>query len=248
MTISSSDPKKNEINIADQNPPRIRAKKLASYSLQRILHYLVILHGVMTVVFIIVLLVQDAPIQYIIEFYLYISIIAFIIYGTIFLGTFLLQKREFAKIKKLPVSEEVLEGKALQVYWYVFTHDKAGVREIQKTLNLSSPGTVSYQLSKLKEAGILSKSEEEGKYYVSERLKQGVFKLYVKIGKWVVPRVSLYLIIYALGFILYLILALLFSEQFLSNPATYLLLGFLILGTIILIFQTISIRKINPLN
>ena len=202
----------------------------------------------MTVVFIIVLMVQDAPIQNVIEFYLYISIFAFIIYGAIFLGTYLLQKHEFAKIKRKPASEEILEGKALQVYWYLFTHDKAGVREIQKALNFSSPGTVSYQLSKLKEAGILSKSEKEGKYYVSERLKQGVFKLYVRIGKWVVPRVSLYLILYVLGFILYLILALFFGEQFLSNPASYLLLGFLILGTIILVFQTLNIRKINPLS
>ncbi|GAJ19227.1 unnamed protein product, partial [marine sediment metagenome] len=53
--------------------------------------------------------------------------------------------------------EKVLQGKTLQVYWYILTHNRAGVREIQKALKMVSSGTVSYQLNKLVKAGIISK-------------------------------------------------------------------------------------------
>ena len=47
--------------------------------------------------------------------------------------------------------EKLLEGKALQIYWYLLTHPQglAGIREIQKELGFSSPGTVTYQINKL---------------------------------------------------------------------------------------------------
>ncbi|MHA2036989.1 MAG: hypothetical protein ACW972_03115 [Promethearchaeota archaeon] len=48
------------------------------------------------------------------------------------------------------------------------THDRAGVREIQKTLKIVSPGTASDQINKLVKAGIISKNEEDSKYYVKE--------------------------------------------------------------------------------
>ena len=48
------------------------------------------------------------------------------------------------------------------------THNRAGVREIQKTLKMVSSGTASYQINKLVKAGIISKKEEDGKYYIKE--------------------------------------------------------------------------------
>ncbi|MCK4286359.1 MAG: winged helix-turn-helix transcriptional regulator, partial [Candidatus Lokiarchaeota archaeon] len=70
--------------------------------------------------------------------------------------------------------EKVLQGKTLQVYWYILTHHRAGVREIQKALKMVSSGTVAYQLDKLMKAGIISKNDEDGKYYVKEGVKKGV--------------------------------------------------------------------------
>jgi DNA-binding MarR family transcriptional regulator len=54
--------------------------------------------------------------------------------------------------KKKDNRETVLQGKSLQVYWYIFTHHRAGVREIQKALKMVSPGTASYQINKLVKA------------------------------------------------------------------------------------------------
>ena len=53
--------------------------------------------------------------------------------------------------------EKVLQGKTLQVYWYILTHNRAGVREIQKALKMVSSGTVAYQLDKLVKADYFKK-------------------------------------------------------------------------------------------
>ena len=34
------------------------------------------------------------------------------------------------------IQEDLLKGKALQVYWYLLTHGVKGIREIQKDLNI----------------------------------------------------------------------------------------------------------------
>ena len=51
------------------------------------------------------------------------------------------------------------------------THNNAGVREIQKTLKSVPSGTESYQINKLVKAEIISKNEEDGKYYIKEDVK-----------------------------------------------------------------------------
>jgi len=89
--------------------------------------------------------------------------------------------------------DEVLKGKPLQVYWYLITHGAAGVREIQKSLNFSSPGIVSYQLNKLTELGIISKHEESEKYYIKEEVKSGILGFYIRFGYRMIPRFSIYL-------------------------------------------------------
>ena len=33
--------------------------------------------------------------------------------------------------------DKILQGKTLQIYWYILTHNRAGVREIQKSLKIS---------------------------------------------------------------------------------------------------------------
>ncbi|MFX0033897.1 MAG: hypothetical protein ACFE9P_14655 [Candidatus Hermodarchaeota archaeon] len=181
-----------------------------------------------------------------IEFYILLSISVFIAYGIIIFSLSFLYKPEIEMITHKPVQEILLEGKTLQIYWYIFTHGFAGIREIQKALNISSTGTVSYQISKLIDAGLLLKDDVEGKYYIKEEIKRGIFKFYIRIRNLVIPRVALYLIIYILGFIFYLILALVRGAQFYNDLISWLLLFFLIFGTIILILQTIKVRKLKP--
>ncbi|MFW9969838.1 MAG: winged helix-turn-helix domain-containing protein [Candidatus Odinarchaeota archaeon] len=139
-----------------------------------------------------------------------------------------------------------LRGKTLQIYWYILTHKYAGVREIQKALNFSSPGTVSYQLKKLSNAGIISKDIRNEKYYVNEELKKGLLGFYVRIGYFMIPRFLFYLIFYILGFIGYLIFAGIYGENFITNPGSLLLLFFLIFGTVVFIFEYIKMLKRKP--
>ncbi|MFX1502196.1 MAG: winged helix-turn-helix domain-containing protein [Promethearchaeota archaeon] len=152
-------------------------------------------------------------------------------------------------IKTTPTKDErekVLRGRTLQIYWYILTHKYAGVREIQKSLNISSPGTVSYQIKKLLNARIISKNTINEKYYVNEESKKGMLGFYVRIGYFMIPRFSLYLIFYILGFIGYLVLAFIFGDVFISNPGSLLLLIFLIFGTAVFIFESIKILKRRP--
>ncbi len=229
-------------NSTKSTSRKIYSKNFVIYYLKRIFHYLIILHGIMTITF----LIFSTQGQLIFDFYFYLTIFVFVAYGLIIFGLNFLYRPETEIISHKPVKDILLEGKTLQIYWYIFTHGYAGIREIQKALKISSTGTVSYQISKLIDEGILSKDDLEGKYYIKEEIKKGIFKFYSRIGNWVVPRVSLYLIIYIFGFILFLIFVFIRGTQSFTDPMSLLLLFFLILGTIILIVQTIKVRKIKP--
>ncbi|MFX1303089.1 MAG: winged helix-turn-helix domain-containing protein [Promethearchaeota archaeon] len=151
------------------------------------------------------------------------------------------------KVKSLRYNQEkVLHGKTLQIYWYILTHHNAGIRKIQKSLKISSPGTVSYQINKLLKAGIIAKNEKNGKYYVNKELKKGVLGFYTRIGFLMIPRFSLYLIVNILGFIGYIFFASVYGDAFITNPGSLLLLFFLIFGTTVFIFESIKIWKRRP--
>ena len=142
--------------------------------------------------------------------------------------------------------EKVLQGKTLQVYWYILTHHHAGVREIQKVLKMVSSGTVAYQLEKLMKAGIISKNDEDGKYFVKESVKKGVLGFYFRLGHLMIPRYSLYLVINILGVIGYVYLATLYGDAFITNPASLLFLFFIIYCTSVFIFESMKIWKRKP--
>ncbi len=234
-------------------------KHLVIYILKRIFYYLTILHGVMTILFLL-LFFPVANRYEITEFYLYFSLIVFIVYGSITYTIHLLQKsyikaiseesRESIKqIMKIQpeVVNDLLQGKTLQVYWYIFTHNHAGIREIQKALNFTSSGTVSYQVTKLLKVGIITKDEIEGKYSINKEVKLGVLRFFIRIGNRMVPRISLYLIIYILGFTVFLFLAIISGYEFVTNPLNLFLLLLLIAGIIIFVIESYKIWKLNPI-
>lgn len=245
--------------VFQAKPRKVRIKPLVSYFLKKLINSLTILQGIMTLCFLIFYFQNVINLE-IIVFYLYFSIIIFIAYGFLIFGIHLLERPKIEKIipgstqtleelteVKPEITEDFLQGKTLQVYWYFFTKRKAGVREIQKALNISSSGTVSYQITKLLKAGIISKDDEEGKYSIKEDIKIGILKFFIRIGNRTIPRISLYLLIYSFGFITFLILAGIQGVNFLSDPLNLLLLCFLIIGTIIFILESYKIRKLKPI-
>ncbi len=142
--------------------------------------------------------------------------------------------------------KKVLQGKTLQVYWYILTHNHAGVREIQKALKFVSPGTASYQINKLLKAGIISKNEEDGKYYVKEDVKKGVLGFYFHLGSLMIPRYSLYLIVNIMGVVSYVFLASKYGDVFITNPGSLLFLFFIVFCTCVFIFESMKIWKRKP--
>jgi len=259
MAIEESNNPDGKLNAnLESEYKNLRFKRFVIFYLKRIFYYLTIFHGIITIIFLFQFSQADYS-QSVIEFYLGSSIILFIIYGFLIFATHFLSKSYYGNlireseepikmIKKIKteITETSIEGKALQVYWYIYTHSNAGIREIQKGLNFSSSGTVAYQITKLLNDGIILKSPEEGQYIINKEVKIRILKFFIRIGTKVIPRISLYLIIYILGFIVYSILAVLYGGEFISEPLSLFLLFFLIFGTVVFIIESFKIWKLNP--
>jgi hypothetical protein len=233
-------------------------RHLLIYAFKRTLYYITLLYGVIAILFLILVfpLVNQLEIT---VFFLYFTLIMCIIYGVITFVSHLLQKsyikaftgklREGSEsITKInpELANNLLQGKTLQVYWYIFTHNQAGIREIQKALNFTSSGTVSYQVTKLLNAGIIIKDESEGKYMINKEIKIGVLKFFIRIGNRMFPRIALYLIVYILGFTVFLLLVAISGYGFVWNPLNLFLLLLLIIGIIIFVVESFRIWKLNP--
>ncbi|MFX0126288.1 MAG: hypothetical protein ACFFAE_21890 [Candidatus Hodarchaeota archaeon] len=145
-------------------------------------------------------------------------------------------------------NEKLLQGKALQVYWFLLTHPDgfAGIREIQKALNLSSPGLVSYHINNLISIGIIAKNEENDKYYVKEEVKSGILGFYFRLGYHVVPRFSFYLIIFIFGLLSFLWFLLDRGDTYILDSSNLVFLFVLIFGTGVFIYESLKIWKMKP--
>jgi len=97
-------------------------------------------------------------------------------------------------------SADILRGTSLDVYFLLLKTSKPlGIREIQRTLNLSSPSVAQYHLSKLEHAGFLKR---EGGNYVINRV---VLDNRVKISRFLIPRYLFYSIFAVIIFLIGLI-------------------------------------------
>ncbi|MFX0016851.1 MAG: hypothetical protein ACFFB2_20745, partial [Promethearchaeota archaeon] len=138
--------------------------------------------------------------------------------------------RESLRSQVLKEPSNTLQGKALQVYWFLLTHPQglAGIREIQKELGFTSSGTAAYQINKLVTSGVVSKNEQTEKYFITEEVKSGILGFYVRIGYRMIPRLMIYLMIFILGLLIYLWLAVTKGDDFITDPANWIFLFFLI--------------------
>lgn len=82
--------------------------------------------------------------------------------------------------------EALLKGTTWKVYKYVLENGPTGIREIQKSLKLSTPSLALYHLNKLEEKGIIKKNKQG---YTANRI---LLKNRVKIRKLLIPRYFFY--------------------------------------------------------
>lgn len=106
-----------------------------------------------------------------------------------------------------PDLESSLKGKTLKVYMYLLERSgsKVGVREVQRHLKFSSPSLAAYHLDKLISLGLAGKTAT-GEYFLAQEVKVGVLKLFVKLGRYMVPRFMFYAVWMTSMFITYITL------------------------------------------
>ena len=102
--------------------------------------------------------------------------------------------------------ESQLKGKTLQIYWYLLRDpgSSVGVREVQRSLGLSSPSVAAHHLEKLLSLGLVEKSVR-GEYSVNQEVKVGLLKFFSRMGRFLVPRHLFYAIWLSTMFAIYLI-------------------------------------------
>jgi predicted DNA-binding transcriptional regulator len=91
--------------------------------------------------------------------------------------------------------ESQLKGKTLQIYWYLLKdpNSSVGVREVQRSLGLSSPSVAAHHLDKLLSLGLVEKTTR-GEYLLNQEVKVGLLKFFSRMGRFLVPRHLFYAI------------------------------------------------------
>jgi len=102
--------------------------------------------------------------------------------------------------------ESELKGKTLLIYWQMLKapDSKIGVREIQRTLKLSSPSVAAHHLEKLVSLGLADKSKT-GEYFLKQEVKIGLLRFFMRLGHFLVPRYLFYSVWFSTMLTIYLI-------------------------------------------
>lgn len=97
-----------------------------------------------------------------------------------------------------------LKGTTLRVFWFASSQKDVGVREVQRSLELSSPSVASYHLEKLCNLGV-AKQNKRGRYFIIKKVNVGELRHYYLIKHWLVPRWIFYAVFFTIIFLSYLI-------------------------------------------
>jgi hypothetical protein len=109
--------------------------------------------------------------------------------------------------------ESELKGTTLRVYWEVFKSPKpVGVREMQRLIHFSSPSTALYHLEKLRELGVVRK-DEYGHYESVGEIKPSQFRMFLRIGKIMLPRFVFYAVFFVAAVVMYVVQSLLVGSE-----------------------------------
>ena len=106
-----------------------------------------------------------------------------------------------------------LKGNTLRVYAYALKKRKVGVREVQRSLNLSNPSLAQYHLNKLVELRLLKRDDSD--YAIIEEVNVKIMRDFLRVGTLLVPR----FLFYAVFFTIFTIYLAIVSAAF-SNSST----------------------------
>ncbi|MHA1967562.1 MAG: winged helix-turn-helix domain-containing protein [Candidatus Hodarchaeales archaeon] len=101
--------------------------------------------------------------------------------------------------------ETIIKGTTLDIYFFLLRKkEAAGVREIQRSLGLSSPSVSSYHLEKLENLEVVRKNRF-GNYEIAKKIDIGALKQFVMVGNYTLPRFLFYAIFLSIVFIGYIL-------------------------------------------
>jgi len=106
--------------------------------------------------------------------------------------------------------ETAIKGTTLDVYFYLLRKkESAGVREVQRSLGLSSPSVSSYHLEKLANLEVIRKNRF-GNYEISKKIDIGALNQFVIVRNLTLPRFLFYAVFVSIMFVGYLLFFLTF--------------------------------------
>jgi DNA-binding transcriptional ArsR family regulator len=99
-----------------------------------------------------------------------------------------------------------LRGRTLQSYLFMIKNSKPiGVRELQRSLGLSSPSVAFHHLEKLEKMGLVVK-DQYGEYTCVKNVDVSVLQAFSRIGRLLVPRFTFYAMFFTTLLLGYLVI------------------------------------------
>ena len=98
-----------------------------------------------------------------------------------------------------------LRGRTLRAYLFILKSPKSvGVRELQRSLGLSSPSVAYHHLDKLMRLGLIEK-DQYGEYAVVKNANVNVLQAFTQVGRLLVPRFIFYAVFFTTLLVGYLL-------------------------------------------
>ncbi len=129
------------------------------------------------------------------------------------------------------------EYNTLRVYIYMLKAKAASMRDVQKALGFSSSTLAQHHLEKLRKYSLAVK-DYDGTYRVRSS-SFGILKLYVRSGRWIVPRTVFFVMIFSVlagGFLL----------QISQHPYFLVAAVISIVGLVYAVYETFRSYKVLP--
>ena len=96
-----------------------------------------------------------------------------------------------------------MKGTTLRVFWYASSQKTVGVREVQRSLGLSSPSVAVYHLEKLVNLGLAEKNKRN-QYFIIKKVDVAELRHYYQIKNWLIPKWTFYATFVTVFFSLYM--------------------------------------------
>ncbi|MFC1487426.1 hypothetical protein ACFLRN_07070 [Thermoproteota archaeon] len=143
--------------------------------------------------------------------------------------------------------ESHLKGKTLQIYWYLLRDptSSVGVREVQRSLGLSSPSVAAHHLDKLLNLGLVEKTIR-GEYLLNQEVKVGLLKFFSRMGRFLVPRYLFYAIWLSTMFAIYVVVYNMILYQPTGSVHNLAAILFGVVANIVLWLETVRLWKEKP--